>query len=71
MAHEIMFTLPNQPLGKVDAQFTIKKDGQVLGTLKISKGTIDWTPRDHAHDNPFRMSWSKFDGIMRDQSRKK
>ena len=71
MAHEIMFTLPNQPLGKVDAQFTVKKDGQILGTLKISKGTIDWTPRDYAHDNPFRMSWSKFDKIMQDQNRKK
>lgn len=71
MAHEIMFTLPNQPLGKVDAQFTVKKDEQILGTLKISKGTIDRTHRDHAHDNPFRMSWSKFDEIMRDQNRKK
>lgn len=40
MAHEIMFTLPNQPLGKVDAQFTVKKDGQILGTLKVQKGRL-------------------------------
>jgi hypothetical protein len=71
MAHEIMFTLPTQPLGKVDAQFTINKDGQILGTLKISKGTIDWTPKDFAHDNPFQLSWTKFDKLMCEQKRKK
>lgn len=71
MAHEVTFTLPEQPLGKVDAEFTIKKDGQVLGTLKISKGTIDWSPKDHAQDNPFKVKWSRFDILMRENGKRK
>lgn len=71
MAHEITFTLPEQPLGKVDAEFTVKKDGQVLGTLKISKGTLDWTPQKHGHENPFQMTWSTFDKMMRDHNKRK
>ncbi len=71
MSHEITFTLPEQPLGKVDAQFIIKKDGQTLGTLKVSRGTIDWTPKDHAHENPFQIGWATFDKIMREKGKRK
>lgn len=71
MAHEITFTLPEVPLGKVDAEFTIKKDGQIVGTLKVSRGTIDWTPKDHAHENPYQISWINFDKLMRNKGRRK
>lgn len=71
MGHEISFTLPEQPLGKVDAKFKVHKDGEVLGTLKISKGSLDWTPKGHEHENPHQLSWTKFDKIMRGYKRKK
>jgi len=72
MAHQITFTIPEQPLGKVDAEFTVKIDKQTLGTLKISKGSLDWTPAGYSHENPFRVSWTKFDEWMRNrQNRKK
>ena len=41
MAHQISFTLPEQPLGRVDAEFKVKIDEEILGTLKISKETVD------------------------------
>ena len=44
MAHDVAFTLPERPLGKVDIEFMVKKNGAVLGKLKVSKGTIDWVP---------------------------
>jgi len=71
MAHEISFTIPEQPLGKVDAIFTIKKDGILLGNLKISKGTLDWSPNNHDQRNPYKISWAKFDALMRDKGKRK
>ena len=71
MAHQISFTLPEQPLGKVDAEFIVRKDGELLGTLKISKGTLDWTPKGHGHENPYQISWTNFDKLIRDKGKRK
>lgn len=71
MAHQISFTLPEQPLGRVDAEFKVKIDEEILGTLKISKGTVDWTPKGHSHENPYQLTWTQFDTLMRDNGKRK
>ncbi len=71
MSHDISCTLPEHSLGKVDAIFKVKKNGEVLGTLKISKGSLDWTPRGHELENPYQLNWTKFDKLIQGNGRRK
>ncbi len=43
--HDVYATLPNALLGKKDAFFDIYKDGEKCGTIMISKGSIEWYPK--------------------------
>lgn len=62
MKHDVDFTIPYRPLGNSDIQFNVKQDGTVLGSLKISKGSVVWRPKDNSYG--YRLSWSKFNELM-------
>jgi hypothetical protein len=65
MAHDVRFTLPERPLGFVDADFAVQKDGAQFGTLKISQGGVVWLPK-HGRNHRF-VHWSELaDFIMKD-----
>jgi hypothetical protein len=51
-----------------DISFKIKKDGSLLGTLTLSKGSIDWRPtkKHMGGKHETQMSWSAFDKLMRE-----
>jgi len=40
MAHDVEFSIPNRPLGRADVDFQVWRDGGMLGSLKVSKGTL-------------------------------
>jgi hypothetical protein len=43
--HDVTLQLEQRiPVQNVDAVFEVREDGELLGKLKISKGTIDWMP---------------------------
>lgn len=63
MSHNVRFTVPERPLGKVDIEFDVKRDGAMLGTLKVSKGSVEWRPRGYTFG--FHLDWSEFDGLMK------
>jgi hypothetical protein len=44
MAHKVAVTLPSRELGHSDVSFAVDKDGKLFGTLRVSKGGVDWTP---------------------------
>jgi hypothetical protein len=54
--HSVKFTLPERPLGNVDAEFFVTKDGQVFGTLKLSQGGVEWLKK-HAKKGK-KISWT-------------
>lgn len=66
MAHDVQFSLPQRSLGPTDIEFAIKKDGKMLGTLKISKGAVVWFARGTSYGH--KMSWSKFDKMMQENA---
>ena len=43
--HDVTFTIPERPLGKADLEFKVKSDGDMVGRLKVSNGTIVWVPK--------------------------
>jgi hypothetical protein len=63
MAHEVSLNLNTNFVLHRDVVVEVKKDGEMLGKLLVSKGNIEWLPANHSV-NKFRMSWSKFAEMM-------
>ena len=57
---------PSRPFEVVNADLIIEvaADDQKLGQLQISRGTIDWVPRDK--QTAHTLSWERFDQLMRE-----
>lgn len=66
MANDVEFSVPHRKLGRSDIEFLVKRNGSVLGTLKVSNGSLVWFPRKTKVGH--RMGWVKFDKIMKDYS---
>jgi hypothetical protein len=60
--HDVNFTLPERPLGKVDADFIVHIDGEPFGKLKVSHGAVVWIPK-HGR-NHRRLSWTALAGLF-------
>lgn len=56
---------PSRPLEVVNADLVIEvaSDEAKLGELRISRGSIDWSPRGHHHATR-SMSWEEFAELM-------
>ena len=63
MAHKILFNLASVELTSKDSSVTIKKDGKTLGSITISKGTLDYFPR--SRKKAISLSWKQFDSLMK------
>lgn len=63
MANDVEFTVPRRELGRSDVEFRVKRDGAVLGTLKVSNGSLVWFPKKTSYG--YRMGWKNFDKYMR------
>jgi len=59
MAHKVTFSIPTRELGRADITFNVTRGNQKLGTLKISRGSLVWYPRDHTYGHKIR--WTEFD----------
>jgi hypothetical protein len=62
MAHRISMQQPKDNIVNKDVVFTVKKNGKKLGELRISKGALEWKPRNSKYSN--YMTWSDFAEIM-------
>jgi hypothetical protein len=64
--HDVLFSVPQRALGKADVAFTVKQDGNVLGTLEVSNGSLVWFPKGTTYG--YKMHWSKFDRVMQKEA---
>lgn len=62
MAYDVSFSIPKRTLGNSDVKFAVWRNGEKLGTLAISKGSVVWFPRNYKWGH--KVSWSKFDRII-------
>jgi hypothetical protein len=60
--HKIMVSQPSREVVNVDYEFEITRDNLKLGTLKISKGGIDWKPMNKQYQQP--MDWKVFADLL-------
>lgn len=61
--HNVDVKTPPLEVGKVDILFRVRRDGQVHGRLKVSKGGVEWMQRSDSK-KAFHMSWDKLDKIF-------
>jgi hypothetical protein len=64
MKHDVTFTIPERDLGKADVEFRVKRAGSKHGTLKISKGSVVWVPKDLTYG--YKLAWGDFDDLMKE-----
>ena len=68
MAHEVFLELPKINVGSQDTRIVIKKNGQKIGELLISKGNIEWWPKGNSRKKK-RLKWSEFEVIFNEYGR--
>ena len=61
--HDVKVTMPEKlPVQRADVEFDIRKDGQKLGTLKVSQGTLEWVPLNKSYG--IHIDWEEFAEFM-------
>ena len=65
MAHDVTFKIPPRNLGRADVVFRVRSDDELIGTLKISKGSLVWFPADTTKG--YKVDWDRFDRLMQEQ----
>ena len=68
MAYGISLKLSN-PIEVLhsDVSIVVRQDGEKIGTLTLSKGTIDWRPK-HAKsgkEKETQLTWAQFAEVMK------
>jgi len=52
-------------IGRVDIKVPVRSNGKYLGSLHISRGSIDWVVGRATTYGHHSLSWEKFDELMR------
>jgi hypothetical protein len=61
--HDITLKIPHGiTVANTDIEVLVREDGEVLGRVRISKGSIDWIPGMGRRSK--RMRWSRFADVM-------
>ncbi|BCN43443.1 hypothetical protein GCM10027068_46090 [Prescottella soli] len=58
--HEVRLSTKNLLIAGIDMDFDVKVDGEVLGTLSVSEGGLDWRPKHYRKKNGWRATWTDF-----------
>jgi len=71
MANIIMRTPePGLRVSNSDVEFEARRpDGTLIGTLKISRGSIEWVPVNHTYG--YDICWEDFDDLMRENGQQR
>ncbi len=68
--HRIQMSEPRHEVENADIDFWVWADGEQLGHLHISKGTVDWF-RGKSSVNKYTLTWEDFAAFMRDRGTEK
>jgi hypothetical protein len=66
--HRVELALPATVILNTDATVSVWSDDELLGELRVSRGTIDWRPGHH--QAVFSMDWEQLDKVMRANGRR-
>ena len=62
--HEVSLNISRAiPVGNVDIEVAVRRNGRAFGRVKISKGSIDWMPANKSK-TAYYLDWSEFAKLM-------
>ncbi|MBI2514042.1 MAG: hypothetical protein HYV96_18880 [Opitutae bacterium] len=61
--HTVTFAAPERELGKADLEFKVRRDGDLLGRLKVSNGSVVWVEKDKTYG--FKIGWVELVGLIK------
>jgi hypothetical protein len=64
MAYQVEFCVPARPLDRADIEFVVRDDEGLFGTLKVSKGSLVWFPKNTIKGH--KIAWSTFDRLVKE-----
>lgn len=64
--HQVNFSVPARPLERADIVFDVLADGEKLGTLEVSKGSVVWWPK--GTTNGWKMGWERLDAVFKEHA---
>ena len=68
--HYLEFNIPQWvEIQSKDLFVKVYSDGKLFGTLKVSKGSIDWSPAKSTRKKPHVIFWNEFDQFARHKRR--
>ena len=69
--HDVNMNMPNGiPVINADVDFAIKANGAKIGTLKVSKGAVEWLPANNSVTR-YTLTWEQFGSLMERNGRVK
>jgi hypothetical protein len=62
--HEVSLNISRPiPVGNVDVEIPVRRNGRAFGKVKISKGSIDWMPANKSK-TAYWLDWGEFAKFM-------
>lgn len=62
--HEVSLKIGSPiPVGKVDVEIPVRRNGRAFGKVKISRGSIDWMPANKSK-TAYWLDWAEFARFM-------
>jgi hypothetical protein len=69
--HEVGLKIAHDiPVGNVDVEMPIKRDGAPLGRIRVSRGGVDWMPSPKSKAG-YTLIWVAFDKLMKEHGQEK
>jgi hypothetical protein len=66
--HRLELELPATDIQGTDVTISVWSDNELLGNLRISRGSIDWRPGHYRA--AWTLEWERFDEVMREMGRR-
>jgi len=66
--HRVELALPPTDIQNTDVAITIWSDDELLGEMRVSRGSLDWRPGHH--QSAWSLEWERFDELMRGHGRR-
>jgi hypothetical protein len=66
--HDVSFSVPPRPLGRVDISFVVRRRGRLFGELLISKGALVWLPYQKQYG--YKLWWTQFPDVAVNRGRR-
>jgi hypothetical protein len=62
--HEVSLNISRAiPVGNVDLEFAVRRNGRAFGKVKVSRGAIDWMPANKSK-TAYYLDWGEFAKVM-------